>query len=146
VGEDAQPLISADSLRLREEWRSAFPGAPVVWEETADEGVGHGFDGIDPSAMTRALYRTSSAWANVLDWYQRLLTARGWDGAAIRESWWRWGRADRPGERFDLINRSYVPEHWPVRVDPAEDLAFEVLFRASSTPGVIPGESATFLA
>ena len=144
MGEEVPPPISADSLRARDEWQHAFPGSTVVWEETADEGVGHGFDGIDPSAMARAFFRTSSPWAEVLAWYENLLGTNGWFGAPVRTYWWRWRRPDLPGERFDLINRSHIPEGWPGTLDPDEPLAFEVLFQVSTRPGVIPGESATF--
>jgi hypothetical protein len=49
-GVDPQP-ITADSLRLRAEWQAAFPASTVISEETADEGRGIGFDGLDPSAV-----------------------------------------------------------------------------------------------
>ena len=84
MGEEVPPPISADSLQARDEWQHAFPGSTVVWEETADEGVGHGFDGIDPSAMARAFFRTSSPWAEVLAWYENLLGTNGWFGAQSR--------------------------------------------------------------
>lgn len=144
MGEDAPPPITADSLRARDEWQHAFPGSTVVWEETADEGVGHGFDGIDPSAMTRAFFRTTRPWAEVLAWYENLLGTNGWFGTPVRTNWWTWRHPEREGERFDLINGSHIPEGWPGTIDPEEPLAFEVLFRVSSRPGVIPGESATF--
>jgi hypothetical protein len=144
MGEEAPPRITADSLRARDEWRNVFPGAIVVSEETADEGVGHGFDGIDPSAMTRAFFRTSSSWSEVLEWYTDLLAEHGWLGTPVRDSWWRWRHPERAGERFDVLNRSHISEGWPATLDPDEPLKFEVLFRVSSQPGVVPGESATF--
>jgi len=91
--------ITAESLKAREEWTRGFPDAELAWEETADEGKGIGFDGLDPSAMVRAMYRVL---------------------------------VELPG--------------WPVPEDIVGMTMFEVLFQASSRPGVVPGESKTFLA
>lgn len=142
MDEQAQSSITADSLRAREEWRQSFPGAKVVWEETADEGVGVGFDGLDPSAMMRAFFRTSSPWADVLAWYQVLLAAHGWLGAGVRsDEWWEWTAPARPGERFLVMDRSRVPESLKAWAQPQDTLLFEVMFRARTSP-VEPAPSA----
>jgi len=58
MSDPGRTLITVDSLRARQEWTRRFPDAVPVWEQSADEGVGHSFDGMDPSAMLRAMYRT----------------------------------------------------------------------------------------
>ena len=76
---DPEPrAITAESLKAREEWTRGFPDADLVWEEAADEGKGIGFDGLDPSAMVRAMYRTPAAGADVLHWYRDSLESVGW--------------------------------------------------------------------
>ena len=134
---------------MREEWRNAVPGATVVWEETADEGVGHGFDGIDPSALMRALYRTRAPGADVLQWYGNSLEPMGWvRRPPRRDGWWEWRLPAQPGARFDVMDRGVVVAYpgWSVPEDIVGTTLFEVLFRVSSRPGVVPGESTTFLA
>ena len=130
-----QASITADSLRAREEWRQSFPDANNVSEETADEGVGIGFDGLDPSAMLRAFFRTSSPWADVLAWYQVLLVAHGWLGAEVKtDYWWEWTAPARPGERFVVMDRSRVPENLQAWAQPQDTLLFEVMFTARTNP------------
>jgi len=130
---EPQP-ITADSLRLREEWQNSFPAATVVWEETADEGRGIGFDGLDPSAMMRALFATASTWSEVLYWYRSHLELQGWQGREVKPgTWWEWTSAERPGERIDLLDRGQWRE-WPGWRLPEErvgQLGFEVMFTAS---------------
>jgi hypothetical protein len=143
--EQVQASITADSLRAREEWRQSFPGAKMVSEETADEGVGHGFDGLDPSAMLRASFRTSNSWADVLAWYRVLLAASGWLGTGVHSDewseWWEWTSPARPGERFLVMDRSRVPENLKAWAQPQDTLLFEVMFTARTNP-VEPAPSA----
>jgi hypothetical protein len=125
-----RPPIAAALLRARDEWRHGFPGAEVVWEEEADEGVGIGFDGLDPSAMMRAFCRTTSTWPEVLEWYQAILGSLGWIGTAVRsDSWWEWTAPERPGERFLVMDRSRVPESLQAWAEPQDTMLYEVLFR-----------------
>lgn len=131
---DMEPRpITADSLRRRDEWQAAFPGATVVWEEAADEGKGIGFDGLDPSAMMRAFFATAAPWAEVLAWYRSVLEPRGWRDREVKPStWWEWTSAERPGERIDILDRGRwkrVPG-WPVPEERIGQLGFEVLFTA----------------
>ena len=132
TGLDPQP-ISADSLRRREEWQAVFPASRMLWEETADEGKGIGFDGLDPSAMMRALYATASPWAEVLAWYRSILEPLGWQASEVKPStWWEWTSAERPGERIDLLDRGRWEQlpGWPVPEEQVGQLGFEVLFTA----------------
>jgi hypothetical protein len=141
--------ITAESLRARDEWTQGFPDAELVWEEIADEGTGIGFDGLDPSAMVRAMYRTRAPGADVLEWYRDSLESLGWvRREPRRDGWWEWRLPAQPGARFDVLDHGVVVEHpgWPVTEGIVGMTMFEVLFRASSRPGVVPGESKTFLA
>jgi hypothetical protein len=127
--------ITAVSLRARDEWSRSFPGAGVVWEEEADEGVGIGFDGLDPSAMVRAFHRSTSTWPEILAWYQDLLGSRGWVGSAVKgDWWWEWTAPARPGERFLVMDRSRVPESLLAWSEPSDTMLFEVFFRARTGP------------
>jgi hypothetical protein len=129
-----RPLITAASLRARDEWSRGFPGAEVVWEEEADEGIGIGFDGIDPSAMMRAFCRTKSTWPEVLEWYQTVLGSLGWVGAAVRSDWWwEWTAPELPGERFLVMDRSRVPEFLQAWAVPQDTMLYEVLFRVRTS-------------
>jgi len=127
---DPRP-ITADSLRAREEWQAAFPGATIVCEETADEGQGIGFDGLDPSAMMRAFLATSSSWAEVLAWYRSVLEPLGWQAREVKPfAWWEWTSSERPGEKIDMLDRGQWRE-WPGWRLPKErvgQLGFEVIF------------------
>jgi hypothetical protein len=132
--------ISAASLRDREEWRTWFPGAEVVWEEDADEGRGIGFDGLDPRAMVRALLRTPASFADVATWYRERLGGLGWIGAETRPgSWWAWTSPSHPGEQFDLLDRGRWPDRpdwypgWTIPDNLLGMTGFEVLLRASSS-------------
>jgi hypothetical protein len=141
--------ITAESLRAREEWTRGFPDADLVWEEAADEGKGIGFDGLDPSAMVRAMYRTRAPGGDVLQWYRDSLESLGWvRREPRRDGWWEWRLPAQPGFRFDVMDHGVVVEHpgWPKPEAIVGMSMFEVLFRASSRPGVVPGESKTFLA
>jgi hypothetical protein len=132
TADDPRP-ITADSLRGREEWRAAFPTATVLWEETADEGQGIGFDGLDPSAMVRALFATASTWSEVLYWYRSSLELQGWQGTEVKPgAWWQWTSAERPGERIDLLDRGQWRQlpGWPVPEERVGQLGFEVSFTA----------------
>ena len=134
--------IKADSLRRRDEWQAAFPTAAVVWEETADEGQGTGFDGLDPSAMVRALFSTRASWSEVLDWYRSVLEAGGWQGREVKPwTWWEWTSADRLGERIDLLDRGIWTERpgWPLPEGRAGELGFEVIFKARGPFSVSQG-------
>ena len=129
---DSQP-ITADSLRLRAEWQNRFPSATVVWEETADEGQGIDFDGLDPSAMVKALFATWSHWSEVLYWYRSNLELHGWQGRQVKPgTWWEWTSAERPGERIDLLDRGVWRQlpGWPVPEERVGQLGFEVYFTA----------------
>jgi hypothetical protein len=137
--ENALPPISADSLRARDEWRNAFPGAAVVWEEAADEGVGVGFDGLDPSAMMRAYLRTEASWAEVLAWYRRRLAALGWLEDEIKAgSWFEWTSSDHPFERILVMDRGrQAPAGtlilgWVVPAELGDTTMFEVMYLAQT--------------
>ena len=112
MGAADRPLITAASLRARDEWSRGFPGAAVAWQDEANEGDGFGFDNLDPSAMVRAYMRTVAPWSAVLHWYRDQLAALGWAGRAVQDdSWWEWVSPARPGGHFDLLDRgrSSVP-------------------------------------
>ena len=125
--------ITADSLRGREEWQEAFPASTMLWEQTADEGDGIGFDGLDPSAMMRALFATASPWAEVLDWYRTVLEPRGWQGREVKPStWWEWTSTERPGEKIAMLDRGRWQKlpGWPLPEERIGQLGFEVIFTA----------------
>jgi hypothetical protein len=135
TGVDPQP-ITAESLRRRDEWQAAFPASTVVWEETADEGHGIGFDGLDPSAMMRALFATRSHWSEVLYWYRSHLELHGWRGSEVQPgTWWEWKSAERPGEKIDLLDRGVWRQlpGWPSAEEHVGQLGFEVIFTARGT-------------
>ena len=105
----------------------------MLWEETADEGNGIGFDGLDPSAMMRAFFATAAPWAEVLDWYRAVLEPRGWQGREVKPpTWWEWTSPERPGEKFDLLDRGRWERlpGWPVPEERIGKLGFEVMFTA----------------
>jgi hypothetical protein len=132
TGIDPRP-ITADSLRRREEWQAAFPGSVLIWEETADEGQGIGFDRLDPSAMMRAFFATSATWTEVLEWYRSILDPRGWEAREVKPAtWFEWTSTERPGERIDLLDRGRWEQlpGWPVPEERVGQLGFEVLFTA----------------
>jgi hypothetical protein len=132
AGDDPRP-ITADSLRAREEWQ-AFPGAVIIWEQTADEGEGIGFDGLDPSAMVRAFFATASTWAEVLAWYRSILEPLGWQAREVKPStWWEWTSSERPRERIDLLDRGQWREWpgWRLPEGRVGQLGFEVMFTAA---------------
>ena len=132
IGVDPLP-ITADSLRRRDEWQAVFPASTVVWEETADEGHGVGFDGLDPSAMMRGLFATTSHWSEVLYWYRSSLELQGWRGREVTPgTWWEWTSAERPGEKIDLLDRGVWRQlpGWPVPEERVGQLGFEVVFTA----------------
>jgi hypothetical protein len=125
--------ITADSLRRRAEWQAAFPASTMLWEETADEGRGIGFDGLDPSAMVRGLFATASTWAEVLDWYRSVLEPLGWQGREVKPStWWEWTSTERPGEKIEMLDRGRWEQlpGWPVPAERVGQLGFEVIFTA----------------
>ena len=136
------PKITAASLNAREEWHRRFPGADVLWEEMVDEGRGIGFDGLDPSAMARAMSRTSAGWMDVLAWYQNHLESLGWIGTQVKDTWWDWHHPTRPGEKFELLDRSYVPEALRPYAPPSTGQLFEVLFTARSSADPEPSTDA----
>ena len=139
--------ITAEALRRRAEWQATYPGASLAGEEEADEGVGIGFDGIDPSAMVRGFFRTTEPFEPVIGWYASTLEPLGWIGRTIGATgWWSWQRPMEPGVRFDVSDGGVYQElpGWPIPPELLGVRQFQVLFRASSRPGVIPGESATF--
>ena len=132
AGDDPRP-ITADSLRGREEWQAAFPASTIVWEETADEGQGIGFDGLDPSAMVRGLFATAANWAEVVSWYRSILEPRGWHDRDVKPSTWlEWTSTDRPGEKIDLLDHGRWQQlpGWPVPEERVGQLGFEVIFTA----------------
>ncbi|HEV8544864.1 MAG TPA: hypothetical protein VGQ64_01105 [Candidatus Limnocylindrales bacterium] len=132
TGVDPGP-IAADSLRRREEWQAAFPGSTMLWEQTADEGQGIGFDGLDPSAMMRALFATAATWAEVLGWYRSVLEPRGWKGKEVKPStWWQWTSTERPGEKIEVLDRGHWEQRpgWPLPEERVGQLGFEVIFTA----------------
>jgi hypothetical protein len=131
-GIDPKP-ITAESLRRREEWQAVFPGSTMLWEETADEGKGIRFDGLDPSAMMRAFFATAAPWAEVLDWYRAVLEPRGWQGREVKPpTWWEWTSAERPGEKIEILDRGRWKElpGWPVPEERIGQLGFEVILTA----------------
>jgi hypothetical protein len=124
--------ITADSLRDRDEWR-AFPESTLLWEDTADEGQGGGFDGLDPSAMVRAFFATADTFAEVLDWYRSLLEPQGWQGREVKpQTWWEWTSTERGGEKIDLLDRGRWERlpGWPIPEARIGQLGFEVIFTA----------------
>ena len=139
--------ITAAALRQRAEWKSTFPGASLASEEEADEGVGIGFDGIDPSAMARAFYLVREPFDVVIDFYQSQLAPLGWVGRKVEpHEWWSWRRPAEAGVRFDVLDGGVFEDHpgWPIPNELLGLRQIQVLFRASSRSGVIPGETATF--
>jgi hypothetical protein len=95
------------------------------------------------------MYRTRAPGADVLHWYRDSLESLGWvRRQPRRDGWWEWRLPAQPGARFDVMDHGAVIEHpgWRVPRDIVGMTMFEVLFRASSRPGVIPGETKTFLA
>jgi hypothetical protein len=124
------PPITAASLRARPERQRGFPGASVAYEEEADEGVGIGFDGLDPSAMARAFLRTPAPWPDVLRWYIELLAGLDWESRVVRDDWWwEWNLPSSPGEQFMLMDRGRT--QIPGLVVPVTGTTmYEVLFTA----------------
>jgi hypothetical protein len=106
--------------------------------EEADEGKGIGFDGLDPSAMARANYRTTATWPDVLGWYREHLGSLGWEGKAVRDTWWEWTNPTHRGERFDLLDRTWVPDNLRAYVDPSAQFVYEVLFRVRGDTDIDP--------
>jgi hypothetical protein len=147
MGNDGRPPITAASLRASEVWGTSFPGSIPISESDADEGTGIAFDGIDPSASVLALFRTPSPWDEVLEWYRERLESRGWRGREVAPAtWWVWSPPSGPGTRFDVLYRGQY-ERLPGWAVPEEFLGmtcFQVEIRATSRPGVVPGESSTF--
>jgi len=139
--------ITAEALRQRAEWQATFPGASLAGEEEANEGVGIGFDGLDPSAMARGFFRTTQPFDAVIRWYASRLELLGWVGQRVGgHEWWSWQRPAEPGVRFDVLDGGVDRElpGWPIPKELIGVRQFQVLFRATSRPGVIPGESRTF--
>ena len=56
----------------------AFPGSELVWEQLVDEGVGHGFDLWNKSALVGRLYCVEADPANIQAWYRNQLVSKGW--------------------------------------------------------------------
>ena len=131
MGDDPGP-ITADSLRRRPKWQARFPASRMLWEETADEGRGIGFDGLDPSALMRAMFATAADWSEVLAWYRSVLEPLGWQERAVKPTWFEWTPTDRPGERFDLLDRGRWEQlpGLPVPEEQVGQLGFEVIFTA----------------
>ena len=105
----------------------------MLWEETADEGKGIRFDGLDPSAMMRAFFATASPWAEVLDWYRSVLERLGWQGREVKPlTWWEWTSTQRPGEKIEILDRGRWEQlpGWPVPVERVGELGFEIIFTA----------------
>ena len=135
MADASQPLITAASLRARDEWNQGFPDATVAWQQEADEGVGHGFDGLDSSAMVRAWMQTVAPWSAVLDWYQGHLASLGWQGTAVKDDWWwEWASTGRSGEQFLLMDRgrSSVPT---IVAPVAGTTLYEIMFTAGRGQG-----------
>jgi hypothetical protein len=140
MDEEASPPITAESLRARPEWLDRYPGSSIVWEEVAEEGVGIGFDGLDPSAMTRAYFRTTAVWADVLVWYRRRFAELGWQEHPVKpdDSWWEWTSVGHPFERLLVMDRGRHPQagtvvgEWTVPAEIGGRTMFEVMFLAQA--------------
>ena len=135
---ESQP-ITAESLARRDEWRRTYPGSETVWVEEADEGVGIRFDGIDPSAMVRAYRRVAAPWSDILAWHRTMLHELGWQERVVRDDWWwEWTSPTHPGETLLLMDRTRLPDGWPLDVQRiwqklrTEDprILFEVMYTA----------------
>src|SRR5262245_23490076 len=123
-------LITAESLRRRDEWR-LYPTSAVAWEESADENEGIGFDNLDPSAMARAFIVAHAGWPEIIAWYREHLGALGWQGREVSpHAWWKWTHQARNREQISVLDRSSVtlPSFVPV-LEPGATL-YELLFTA----------------
>jgi hypothetical protein len=127
--------ITAAALRSTAEWRTVYPGADLLWEEVADEGAGHGFDGLDPSAMTRAYFQADAGWDEILGWYQERLTSLGWDGEEKGHEWWEWRAGSRRAEHLWIIRRRAGYGMWmPLGARPNSATVFEFGYSVATTP------------
>jgi hypothetical protein len=122
--------VTAAQIRATEEWRATFPGVEVVWEASADEGEGAGFDNLDLGAHVRAYYLVTAPWEEIVDEFRSRLIGLGWrrlDAAEAYATHQRWTAPDRPGAEIALIHRPPEPwESWTY--DPALATVFEVFF------------------
>src|SRR5438067_13678775 len=71
------PMSGKDASEL-EEANLIFPGSNLVWERLVDEGVGHGFDLWNKSALVSRWYRVEADAVDIHAWYRSQLTSRGW--------------------------------------------------------------------
>jgi hypothetical protein len=136
TGTDQRPITAA-SLAATPEWTAIHPGAEIVWEDRADEGAGIGFDGLDPSAMVRALFQVDDPWDDVVAGYRARLAADGWiEEHVLPYDWWRWRNPNRTGASFTVILRPAGPGMFrpPGIRDGA--VVFEVSYRRS--PSAVP--------
>ena len=97
-------MLTVDDLRQMPEWEH-YPGADVLYSDGADEGVGHGFDQLDPSAFIRAYFQTEDSWADVVEWYRARLESLGW---SARRNPTAGGFSRHRGESIVLIDCSRV--------------------------------------
>jgi hypothetical protein len=136
--ENAGPIL-ASSLAAAPEWTATHPGAELVWEDHADEGEGIGFDGLDPSAMVRAIYQVDDPWEDILSGYRARLDAGGWVGEEVSSEWWSWHHPDHHRLTFDLLRRAMGPGTF--RPPGIRDGAtvFEVIYRCRPSTGMPAG-------
>jgi len=69
--------VKASDLAGSDEAGLCSPGSHLIEEHGVDEGVGHGFDGQDRSALLTRWWRTE-AGSDILPWFAEQLAARGW--------------------------------------------------------------------
>lgn len=100
--------VTADELRATPEWER-YPNAVVLHTDGADEGVGHGFDNLDPSAYINAYLRTDASWREIVEWYCGRLASLGWELREQLDSLWL---AREPGESMVIVDCSQGTGRW----------------------------------
>jgi hypothetical protein len=131
----SREVFTVDDLQRMPEWEH-YPDAVVLRTDGADEGAGHGFDNLNPSAYTRAYLRTAAPWTTIVEWYRGRLASLGWEGREDGDSLWL---ARSPGESMVIVDCSPGTGGWdttrrwiPNELEPGQGTIFSVYFSRSS--------------
>jgi hypothetical protein len=76
-------MTTSQDLHDRPEAQLAYPSSAMLYEQSADEEEGHGFDNLDRAAMIDRWYRAAADGAAILAWYAHQLDDLGWSKTAF---------------------------------------------------------------
>jgi len=131
--------ITQDELADTEEWQRHFPNSDAIWEEAYDEGEPRRSGEPERPALLREYRRAEGYAAQILEWYERELSGRGWiragdvDRKFLGATYRREG--PRRNEQFWVVIRNREAMSMPVRGARHPGTTFEVGYQATTAAG-----------